>query len=163
MNHKRFVERHAVRAILITADREVLLMRIHEPGVDNHSWWITPGGGIEADETVEETLKRELREEVGLESFEIGPLLWRRQHTFNWLGKRICQNEQYYVVHVDRFEPRMADAIEARALDEFRWWTLANLVNTTDQLTPVSLAQIVLRYLHTGAPQEAIDIEVLTD
>jgi 8-oxo-dGTP pyrophosphatase MutT (NUDIX family) len=71
--------RDAIRAILITRAAEVLLMRIRPP---DHSecFWITPGGGIES---VELTLRRGLREELGLTQFEIGPLVWRRQHTFD--------------------------------------------------------------------------------
>ena len=46
------VERQAIGAILLTPAHEVLLMRIHEPGVENYFWWIAPGGGIESGETV---------------------------------------------------------------------------------------------------------------
>ena len=99
-------------------------------------------------------MRRELREEVGLEDFEVGPFVWQRQHTFNWAGKRVCQNERYYVVHVNRFEPKMVDAIEVKVLEEFRCWPVAELVNATERLTPLSLSEIVARYLEHGAPQE---------
>jgi 8-oxo-dGTP pyrophosphatase MutT (NUDIX family) len=66
------IEREAVRAILLTKASEVLLMRICAPD-DGARFWITPGGGLEPDETVEEGLKRELKEELGLDNFQIGP------------------------------------------------------------------------------------------
>ncbi len=101
-----------MRAILLTPAREILMMQIREPG-GGARFWITPGGGMEDGENFDTTLRRELKEELGLEAFDIGPLLWRRQHTFNWGEKRYCQREEYRAVHVPRFAPVMSDAIEA--------------------------------------------------
>ncbi len=156
------VERSAIRAIVLTPEHKVLLMRIRAPeGGDG--FWITPGGGLESGETQEAGLRRELMEELGLERFAIGPLVWRRQHTFNWGGRRICQREQYHVVRVAEFEPRMSDEVEARVLDQFRWWHLDELAQAQEALTPKSLAEIVTRYLAHGAPADVSSVEVLVD
>jgi 8-oxo-dGTP pyrophosphatase MutT (NUDIX family) len=156
------VERQAIRAIVLSGDREVLLLRIRPP--QGGDWfWITPGGGLEPGETVEEGLRRELKEELGLERFLIGPLVWRRQHTFNWGGERICQREQYHIVHTARFEPHMSDAVEAAVLDRFRWWPASELAQARERLTPLSLADIVEQYLAQGPPEQPPDLEVLVD
>ena len=156
------IEREAVRAILVTKAEEVLLLRICAPH-NGECFWITPGGGLEVGETVEEGLKRELREELGLAEFQIGALVWRRQHTFNWGDKRICQRERYHIVHIDHFSPYMSDAVEARVLQEFRWWPISELVNTRERLIPLSLGQIIARYLAHGPPAEPPELEVLVD
>jgi 8-oxo-dGTP pyrophosphatase MutT (NUDIX family) len=156
------VQRNAVRAIVLTPESRVLLMRIRPP--EGGDWfWITPGGGLEAGESEEQGLRRELREELALERFDIGPLVWRRQHTFNWGGRRICQRERYRIVHVAEFEPRMSDAVEARVLDRFRWWHADELAKAQEQLTPMSLADIVANYLAHGAPADVSTVEVLVD
>ncbi len=156
------IHRRAVRALIITSAREVLLMRIRPPhGGD--CFWIAPGGGSEGDETPEATLQRELAEEVGLTAFTPGPLVWRRHHTFNWGGRRISQKEEYRIVRADRFEPVMADQVEAAVLDRFRWWPIADLSSARERLTPLSLAGILERYLRDGAPAVLPDEEVLID
>ena len=156
------IERHAIRAILLTPGQEILLLRIRAP--QGGDWfWITPGGGLEPGESVEAGLRRELREELGLEQFEIGPLVWRRQHTFNWGEKRICQREQYHIVQVARFEPQMSDPVEAKILDRFRWWPVAELAHAHERLTPDQLAAIVARYLAHGPPSTPPEPEVLVD
>ena len=82
-NEATVIEREAVRAILLTPKNEVLLLRIRLSDAAE-CFWIAPGGGLEPGETIEEGLKRELREELGLDEYLIGPLVWRRQHTFSW-------------------------------------------------------------------------------
>ncbi|MDB6095185.1 MAG: hypothetical protein JWM32_2747 [Verrucomicrobia bacterium] len=155
-------ERHSIRAIVITPQSEVLLMKIRRPD-DGREFWVAPGGGREPGENFEAGLRRELREELGLESFTIGALVWRRHHTFDWCGRRLSQREDYYVVHADRFEPHMSDPVEAKVLQRFHWWPLAELTDTAETLAPKSLASIVARYLAEGSPSQLPDLEVLTD
>jgi 8-oxo-dGTP pyrophosphatase MutT (NUDIX family) len=155
------LHRNAVRAILLTPEREVLLIRIRLPGVA--PFWVAPGGGIEPDETPADALRRELSEEVGIEIGEIGPLLWKRQHTFNFESRRYCQSEDYFVLHVERFQPRMTDATELTVLDGFRWWTLDELSATSERITPLSLPGIVDAYLREGAPRGPLEVEVVVD
>jgi 8-oxo-dGTP pyrophosphatase MutT (NUDIX family) len=156
------IQREAARAILLTPQHEVLLLRIRLPGVDE-PFWIAPGGGIEPGETVEQCLQRELCEEVGISQFALGPLVWLRQHTFNLTGRRICQRERYHVVSAEKFEPHMSDDGESTVLDRFQWWPARDLFSARERLTPLSLASIVDRYLTDGAPTGPLELEVLVD
>lgn len=160
-NDDAVIHRTAARAILLTPERQTLLLRIKIEGVT--PFWIAPGGGVEGTETLHEALRRELWEELSLEVGAIGPLLWRRQHTFTWDGKRYCQNESYFVVETAHFEPRMQDAREALSVDSFRWWPFDQLADATERLTPLSLAQIVVNWLACGAPHATPAVEVLVD
>src|SRR5689334_13224025 len=156
------IEREAIRAILLTPASEVPLLRVRDPA-GGDAFWITPGGGLEPGETIESGLSRELKEELGLEHFVMGPVVWRRQHTFDWAGKRVCQREQYHVVHVDRFEPRMSDTLEMQVVDRFHWWPVEELANATERLTPLALAKILASYLMEGPPRELPEVEILVD
>ena len=70
---------------------------------------------------------------------------------------------QPYIVHVDQFSPHMSDAVEARVLQEFRWWPISELANTRERLTPLSLGEIMARYLAHGPPAELPELEVLAN
>lgn len=156
------IHRRAVRALIITGERDVLLMRIRPPH-GGECFWIAPGGGIEDEETTQAALQRELAEELGLVDFAPGPAVWRRHHIFNWGGRRISQKEEYRIVRADRFDPVMTDEAEAKVLDCFRWWPIADLSGAEERLTPLSLANILESYLRDGAPRELPDEEVLID
>ncbi len=59
--------RHTIRGLIIK-DRKILLVTGH--GAD--FYW-TPGGGVEIGEIPEETLHREIKEELGVEIRTLAP------------------------------------------------------------------------------------------
>ena len=112
-------QRQSVRAALVDGDDRILLLRY---GDDYGNWWVTPGGGREEGETDEQTLRRELEEEIGLVDLEVGSLLWERtgwtldEPGFGSFRSRV------YLVRVDGFEPpHLTEALE------LRWFSIAEL------------------------------------
>ena len=72
MAHNKPTDAHCFRvsaSALIIENEHVLLA--HRRAID---WWNLPGGAIDAGETVTEGLRREVREETGLE-IEVGQLV----------------------------------------------------------------------------------------
>ena len=60
----------AVSAVIVDAENRVLLVqRGHEPALGQ---WSLPGGSVEAGESMSEALRREVREETGLEVVVVG-------------------------------------------------------------------------------------------
>lgn len=155
------IERRAIRAILLTADNEVLLIRIKSPEGD--FFWVPPGGGIEPGETAEDALRREMKEELGLDTYRLGPVVWLRHHTFNWGKRRFSQREQYRIIHVEKFDPAMIDEQEAQFAAELRWWKIHDLASAHDRLTPLNLSEIMRSFIENGPPDPLPPEEVLTD
>ncbi|WP_347266782.1 NUDIX domain-containing protein [Paracoccus sp. (in: a-proteobacteria)] len=153
-------ERHAARAILLTPDAEVLLLRVE---VANGRFWIAPGGGLRPGEDASQALRRELAEEVGLDHAAIGPLLWRGQRLATLNGRRWRQHEQVFLVPVPRFVPVIRDRAEARLQREWRWWQRDEIRLTRERLVPESLARILRDLRDQGPPGTPPPIEVIEE
>jgi len=135
-------EREAVRALVLDAQDRVLLVRFEHP-VSGDAWWATVGGGIDPGETDEDALRRELKEEAGLEGFEIGPVVHTREHTFPWAGRLIHQRERFHVVRVHAHEPAPTIDVAEEGVTEVRWWTREELGDPPEQVVPAELATLV--------------------
>jgi 8-oxo-dGTP pyrophosphatase MutT (NUDIX family) len=110
--------RQAVRAVVVAPDGRTLMLHYENEYED---WWIPPGGGVDPGESDEQALRRELREELGCEDFEIGPLLFESERWFLLDGYG-GQRNRVYLVRTPYFDVRVVS--EAR---DARWFTLEEL------------------------------------
>ena len=153
--------RDAARAVILDTDARILLVRFEFP--DRHVW-ACPGGGLEPGESHEDALRRELREEVGLEVEDVGPCIWTRTHVIPFLdGRWDGQVERFFLVEVDPFEPvplLSLDQLRAEFVTALRWWSADELAASAEIHAPRRLPQLVADLRATGRPAVPIDAGV---
>ena len=154
--------REAVRAVLLTSENEILLMKFEEPA-SRRQFWITPGGARNTGEDVVACLIRELDEETGLRDVRVGPLIWKRRHTFEWNGNEVRQHEQFYLVKTGRFEPTMDGNPamgEKSAFRGFRWWSIAEIKASSEIFAPRRIAELLDSIARSGPPERPLEVGV---
>jgi 8-oxo-dGTP pyrophosphatase MutT (NUDIX family) len=155
------IERQAARVVLI-ADGCVLLQQGFDPGRPGDGpWWLTPGGGLDDGESLQDAAVREVLEETGhrLSADRLGPVIATRVADFEFEGRRYRQAESFFAVNVERFTPQHHgwDELEQRALLDHRWWTVDEIRATDETVYPGELAKVVQAVL-AGALTEPIHL-----
>ncbi|GAA2226177.1 NUDIX hydrolase [Streptomyces amakusaensis] len=150
--------RRVARVVLLDPRDRVLLMHGFEPADPDNSWWFTPGGGLEGDETRAAAALRELAEETGITEVELGPVLWRRRCSFPFDGRRWEQDEWYFLARTVQTAtaPRGLTELERRSVTGLRWWTSAELSSTRETVYPTKLAELLRTLLDEGPPSTPV-------
>jgi 8-oxo-dGTP pyrophosphatase MutT (NUDIX family) len=139
------VRRSAARVLLLDDAGRVLLFRGIDPHLPDVTFWFTPGGGVEPGEDLYEAARRELLEETGCTSVELGPPVWTRHNSFTFEGEMVSQFETFFVARVPSWQVDTTgfNELERRSILDHRWWTLAELRATSDVVHPGSLADLL--------------------
>ena len=151
--------RTATRALVLDERNRVLLVHM---GHGERAVWGTPGGGIEEGETDEQAIRRELREETGLEELELGPLVWTRTaHVPLGGGRWDGEIERIYLVRTAAFRPTPSlpwDQLHAEGMTAIRWWTLEELEAANVRFAPRRLPLLLRELLVQGPPAAPVDV-----
>jgi double-stranded uracil-DNA glycosylase len=140
------VPREAARALVLDADGRTLLVQYRRP-VGDDTWWGTPGGGVDPGEDHAVALRRELREEVGLQELEIGPELYEHVGEFPWAKVLYRQRNTTYLVRVHSHEPHATVDLDLEGVIDVRWWTVSELASSREQFAPPDLPERVRRLI----------------
>jgi 8-oxo-dGTP diphosphatase len=153
----------SVRALILDPADQVLLVRFDWEALDlAGGFWANPGGGIEVGETRLDALRRELREEIGMEIGALGPEVWTKTARFDmadWDG----QVDHIHLVRTEHFDPQpalSAAELAAENLHEIRWWPPAQeLREGCANFAPRALPALLARLRDEGIPTTPIKVE----
>lgn len=95
------LRRQAARVVLLDGNDRVLLLHASDPAnASKGSWWELPGGGMESGEESAAAASRELYEETGIGSVDMGPCVWRHHAKFTFGGFNFDQHEHIHVARL---------------------------------------------------------------
>lgn len=132
--------RDNARAFIINEENEILLERfIFSFTGKEKVLWVTPGGGVEANESFKEALERELFEELGIEVDIEGEPILTLDIPFNGREGKFISHEVYYLIHLPSDTIVTFENMEEGEKDTFldlKWWGLEELKNGDFEFEP---------------------------
>jgi len=150
-----------VRALVLDEQENALLVNFNWAGLASPAgFWACPGGGIDAGESPEAALRRELAEEVGLDDPHIVGPVWRLTRMFpmqHWDG----QTDVTYLVRAAHFEPCPRVDLLAENVHAIRWFSPAEIARGTVTFSPRDLDEQLTTLRAHGVPGRPREIAAL--
>ena len=146
--------RETARVILCKPNCQVYLLKTHfDPEVGLPPRWITPGGGIDSGESVLAAAIRELAEETGIlvSEQDLGQVIWVAEGRWDW-GDGVNHHtfvDHFYLLQVQDFELDSSGWTqeEHRDVVEHRWWSLSELKDSGESVSPPGLVDFLTSHL----------------
>jgi len=132
--------RHVARVIIVDGAGSVLLCRYSET-IDHLvvSYWVPPGGALEAGEDHRAAALRETREETGL-AVQLGRQLCERRFILHMRDGDVDQIERYFLARLSSVKPAVANST-GEDIQELRWWSFHDLRSTSERIYPEGLVE----------------------
>jgi len=136
--------RPSSRLIVISPDNRVLLFRFchKNDALSGESYWATPGGGLEPNESFEQAAMRELQEETGLTVGSVGQQVASRNFTLLLpSGETVVADERFFIIHTERVDIDNLGwtANEKEVIGNHHWWTIEELKHSDETIFPREL------------------------
>lgn len=159
--------RKSARILLINQLDQLLLLQMRELLVKTEEnligdpVWFTVGGGLEHGETLEETAKRELREETGITDVDWGPLVWIREVDVLFRDRPTRFIEYYFVARTKetKITTDQFTLEEKEGYLSHYWWSLAELRTTDERIYPEKIAELLAPILVGEFPKTPLLIK----
>lgn len=155
------IARPTARVLLVDSRDRILLYRVPPSPDDPYGAWYTPGGGIEAGETPRTAAARELLEELGhdVRPEALGPVVatcagdWTRHD-----GTPMRSKDSFFFLRVPSLQVDVSrmDEYERALVDNFHWWTSADLRATNESVFPAGLADLLDRLTSGDTPSTPV-------
>ncbi len=156
------VVRPSARAIVIDPSFRTLMICGSDPNNPSRGrfWW-TPGGGVDAGESLEEACLRELWEELGLVVADVdalGPVVMTRRSVFPMANVWYDSFESFFLVSVSAGftpEPQDLEEIEEQAIRDIAWLAADQIRQMDEYVYPLNLPDFLDHVRLYGPPTEA--------
>jgi len=148
--------RPSSRLIIVSPDNRVLLFRFcHKDGaLRGKTYWATPGGGLEKNESFEQAAIRELFEETGLKETLTGPEIASR--TFTMMlpsGETVLAEERFFMINTNTVDLDRSgwSRNEKEVIRDHHWWTIEEIIHTNETIFPRDLIINILESKSAGS------------
>lgn len=142
--------RHTARGIIFNNQtNKILLIKYLDLETEvtkefTEGYWVTPGGGLEENESYQEALKREIYEETGITDIEIGNCVINRVVNLELIGEKYFL-ERFYLVKTDCEEIDMIHVteLEKSVIVDYRWWSVEEIKSSDEVIFPRELKHVL--------------------